>query len=295
MKRILIALFVICAAYAQAQDLIITKEGESYKVFNVDIGASAVFYQLTEDTDADIQRMPKADVLLIKKADGTKIDFTAPGGVDYGNSSASTSSSSRQHDTVTAIASSALTKGKKGVMTFSAKTPDGKELNYMILSEADHTLAVAEGEYLETEYIIPDFVEYNGTKYSVTEIAEKAFLHKNNIGSVVFPSTLKKIGKRAFAGAGLEKIILPESIEIIEDRAFTFQGWNGRAGCLIELYIPVTIKNIGDICFMYSGRSQSPRGYYQGYITCMPPFISEGTCKQYGIDEEAVRAYYRTK
>jgi len=293
MKHILIALFAICATYAQAQDLIITKEGESYKVYNVDIGASAVFYQLTEDADAEIQRMPKADVLLIKKADGTKIDFTAPDGGVYG--AASTASGSRQHDAVTAIATSPLTKGKKGVMTFSAKTPDGKELNYMILSEADHTLAVAQGEYGEEEYVIPDYVEYNGAKYTVTEIAEKAFLHKVNIGNVVFPSTLKKIGKRAFAGAGLEKIILPESIEIIDDRAFTFQGWNGRAGCLIELYIPTTIKNIGDICFMYSGRSQSPKGYYQGYITCMPSFISEGTCKQYGIDEEAVRAYYRTK
>lgn len=293
MKRILIALFVFCATYVQAQDLIVTKEGESLKVYNVDMGGSAVFYQLSDDEGAEIQRMPKADVLLIKKADGTKIDLTAPDGGAY--EAAPTASGSRQHDAVTATASSALTKGKKGVKTFSAKTPDGKELNYMILSEADHTLAVAEGEYGESEYIIPDYVELEGVKYTVTEIAEKAFLHKNSIRNIVFPSTLKKIGKRAFAGSCLERIILPESIEIIEDRAFTFQGWNGRAGCLVELYIPVTIKNIGDICFMYSGRSQSPRGYYQGYITCMPPFISEGTCKQYGIDEEAVRAYYRSK
>lgn len=294
MKRLIPIIFCLfCAIYVQAQDLIVTKKGESLKVYNVEIGSSAVFYQLTDGADAEIKRMAKDDVLLVKMADGTKIDLTLSGAGN--NAGAQSGGPNGQHETVTAVATSGITKGKKGVRSFSAKTPDGHELNYYFVSEAERTLAVMPGEYLESEYTIPEYVEYEGEKYTVTEIAEKAFLHKANITNVIFPSTLKKIGKRAFPGASMSRIHLPESLEYIEERAFTFQGWNGFAGCLEELYIPKTVKRIGEDCFIYSGRSQSPRGYYQGYIKCMPEYVSEGTCKQFGIDEEAVRAYYRMR
>ena len=288
MKRILIALFVFCATYVQAQDLIVTKEGESLKVYNVDMGGSAVFYQLSDDKDAEIQRMPKADVLLIKKADGTKIDLTAPDGGAY--EAAPTASGSRHHDAVTATASSALTKGKKGVKTFSAKTPDGKELNYMILSEADHTLAVAEGEYGESEYIIPDYVELEGVKYTVTEVADKAFYKHAAVKNIVFPSTLKKIGRLSFAFNPLARIILPDGLEVIGKSAFWACNLANKLRPTEEIYIPQSVQEIGRYCFMSCGGNLSPGGKSMVKFTSIPSYITEDNCDYYGIDDSAVRA-----
>ena len=76
-KSLLICAFLFGTQMLFAQDIIVTNEGESLKVYNMEIGPSAIFYQLSESPNAEIKRIAKSDVLIIRKTDGTKIDPNA--------------------------------------------------------------------------------------------------------------------------------------------------------------------------------------------------------------------------
>lgn len=230
----------------------------------------------------------------------------------------------QQHDPVTAIAISDVSTDKKGNKIFKAKTPDDKELIYKILSEEDKILAVVKGKYRETEYIIPEYVDLNQERYSVVRIDDEAFiaslaskyridkiqlpytivaigkhaLFGQEIDSIVFPEGLKEIEESAFSFTWLKSIILPNSIEVIGKNAFMgVRNRDARTSSkafVEEIHIPKTIKSIGVDCFKRCGRAVSPRLLYQGYISSLPPFITESNCSEYGIDDAAVRAYNET-
>ena len=53
-----------------------------------------------------------------------------------------------------------------------------------------------------------------------TEIAEKAFQNISKVTSLSLPSTLKTIGKFAFASTGLKDLSLPEGLDKVDDGAF---------------------------------------------------------------------------
>lgn len=72
-KLLLLALLFIAAPSLKAQDIIITQEGDSHKVYEVEISASSVFYKLENKADAALQKMKKSDVLMIKFQDGRKV------------------------------------------------------------------------------------------------------------------------------------------------------------------------------------------------------------------------------
>lgn len=76
----LLALIAACMAYlfASSQDMIVTNDGTSLKVYNLEVSSNSVFYQLEDKSDAPLQKMLKSDILIIKRADGTKLDFSAP-------------------------------------------------------------------------------------------------------------------------------------------------------------------------------------------------------------------------
>lgn len=79
MKEIkLIAFAAMCMAgsYASAQDIIVTNDGKSMKVYNMEVSSESVFYQLEDSKDAPLQKILKSDILIVKKADGTKLDFS---------------------------------------------------------------------------------------------------------------------------------------------------------------------------------------------------------------------------
>lgn len=73
MKKALLLLLLSLGAWTQAQDVIITKEGDPLKVYRVEVAAETVFYQTSESSDAPIQRMPKSEILMIKFQDGRKL------------------------------------------------------------------------------------------------------------------------------------------------------------------------------------------------------------------------------
>lgn len=85
----------------------------------------------------------------------------------------------------------------------------------------------------------------------VEEIGDE-FLYKsstkyNPLKSVTFPSTLKKIGAKAFSHAGsLTNVTLPASLDSIGEEAFEYVGFS-------ELELPANLKYIGAYAFRYSG------------------------------------------
>lgn len=77
MKHLFLILALFTSLTAHCQDVLVTNDGESLKVYNMEIGPSAIFYQLSDAANAEIKRIAKTDVLIIRKADGTKIDPNA--------------------------------------------------------------------------------------------------------------------------------------------------------------------------------------------------------------------------
>lgn len=115
--------------------------------------------------------------------------------------------------------------------------------------------------------IIPDNIE---------EIGDYAFQSVyNNVKEITLSNNLKRIGIRAFnnlnrvSTAPIEEIIIPDSIEVIDDRAFentnvkniilpnkniTFGARVFQQSQIIEIEIPSTITQITD--YMFSGASK---------------------------------------
>lgn len=76
MKQIAFLLILVLQgtliSYAAEPDLLVTQEGESLKVYNLDITpGDNVYYS---DEKGNLHKISKADILIIKKVDGTKID-----------------------------------------------------------------------------------------------------------------------------------------------------------------------------------------------------------------------------
>ena len=106
-----------------------------------------------------------------------------------------------------------------------------------------------EGEALKNDYgdwyALKDKVEKVVLGEGITEIHSQAFLECSNLKEVEFPSTLKKIGSRAFEGCGVETLTFPPALKKIEMGAF-------RA-CRVEtLVIPSTLSEIGEDAFCSS-------------------------------------------
>ena len=73
MKKILLLFAVLVISLsAQAQDVVITKEGDALKVYGLEVSSTAVFYRESQDVNAPIVRKSKSDLLMIKYSDGRK-------------------------------------------------------------------------------------------------------------------------------------------------------------------------------------------------------------------------------
>lgn len=274
-----------------AQDLVITREGDVYNAYNLEIGDTSVYFNLSDDPKSEIKRMFKSDILSIRKADGTKMSFGNQAANTKGNSKTENFPERRlrprpTHEPVEAVLSSPIKTDKNGRKFFSAKTPDGHELNYEILPDAG-TAKVRIGNYRELYYVIPERINVNGNIYVVTEIGNDAFSNKN-ITSVQFPSTLKKIGFSAFWYTKLEEIILPDGLEEIGGAAFYSVSYKKF---IKEIYIPTSVTKMGHNSFWNVGKIVSPRGKTQAYFSCLPMIVNQSNSNYYGIDDSAVEAY----
>ena len=92
--------------------------------------------------------------------------------------------------------------------------------------------------------VIPSQVEYNGKKYDVTSIGNRAFSSCSGLTSVTIPNSVTSIGKSAFSGcSGLTSVTIPNSVTSISENAF--YGCSG----LTSVTIPNSVTSIGDGAF----------------------------------------------
>lgn len=295
MKQLMTLLLLLVASVAMAQDIIVKKDGSILNVYNLEESATSYFYTLEPSSEASVLKINKDDVFSVKKKDG-EAQVVNPAAAAAAPAAAATTPAAAgntpgQREPVTAKLTTSV-RTEKGRRCFSACTPDGHELNYRIISEADATVEVTKGEYHAREYVIPEYIDIDGKQYTVTEIGEKAFFRENTVRRVQFPLTLKRIGESAFTYANLDRIDIPEGVEELCNYAFAGTGFRVTSPVI---YIPSSVTKLGRSCFHACGSNTSYRGFCQETFTNMPDFINEGNCKNYGIDEEAVEAYYRRK
>ena len=148
-------------------------------------------------------------------------------------------------------------------------------------STEEKTVTLVDFEYNDKDYPefqMPNEVEQNGEKYIITEIGETAFKKETGDNSALkeltLPSTLSKIGNRAFEGmdvletiilpntlteigqytfnkcSGLKSIVIPESVSFIDEGAFQ------NCKLLTELTIPENIETIPYIMCQYCYKLQ---------------------------------------
>lgn len=67
-----ISLIITASAFAVEPDILVTQEGETLKVYNLDINPTGnVYYTTSEEENASLQKMAIERILIIKRADGT--------------------------------------------------------------------------------------------------------------------------------------------------------------------------------------------------------------------------------
>lgn len=120
------------------------------------------------------------------------------------------------------------------------------EFYYNITDETAKTVEVTYGEY---DYFgdieIPATVVYNGTKYSVKSIGNRAF-YKAPVLSIKIPNSVTTIGEYAFYSTLVSSIEFSNSITTIGEYAF--------ADCqnLTSIEIPNSVTSIGSKAFFYN-------------------------------------------
>ena len=96
----------------------------------------------------------------------------------------------------------------------------------------------AAGTYWTVDLIIPEKVTFNAKEYTVTQIGQEAFQHKD-LHSAVIPSTVTYVGEAAFAWTYLTFINIPEGITTLEKHSF--------AGLKVtDMTLPSTLNYIGE-------------------------------------------------
>ena len=96
------------------------------------------------------------------------------------------------------------------------------------------------------DIVIPDFIEYNETTYSVTSISSGAFRSCTNLTSVTVGDNVITIESMAFSGCSkLTTVILGKGVKTIGDAAFEL------CSSLPTITIPNSVTSIGGGAFHY--------------------------------------------
>ncbi|MDY3862215.1 MAG: leucine-rich repeat domain-containing protein [Ruminococcus sp.] len=139
-----------------------------------------------------------------------------------------------------ALGSCGCQKEDTRVITAETTQPelvDENGFGYVIVDGKTLTLTQYKGSAVDIQ--VPS--EYDGKP--VTEIENSVF-RSQDIKSVSIPSSIKKIGNRAFSDCQkLEKVELAEGVEYIDTFAFSY------AFALKEIKLPSTLKTIGQYAF----------------------------------------------
>ena len=127
----------------------------------------------------------------------------------------------------------------------SGYTASTEGLEFKILSEQDLTATVVGvKDDVGGAVYLPSYVSIAGTRYKVTEIAERAFYTNKKITSVIMSDSITRIAKSAFHSCTkMTELICGAGVEVIENDAML--------GCesLEKLHLCRSVKSIGLAAF----------------------------------------------
>lgn len=111
---------------------------------------------------------------------------------------------------------------------FQSVNPQGDTLYYNIVDSSAHRVSVFGDEVVTMAHyihysdtlVIPSTVEYEGTIYDVTSLADNAFRSHSEIMAAVIPSTISSIGTKALSYTGIFELTVPDGIDTIKANAF---------------------------------------------------------------------------
>ena len=115
-------------------------------------------------------------------------------------------------------------------------------LKFNVLTET--TAEVTDENCVEGSVTIPSKVVIDGKTYSVVSIADYAFKNCKDLTGITIPSSVVKIGTRAFQSSGLTTIELPSSITSIDYGLFS------SCSDLVSVKIPSSVESIGESAFV---------------------------------------------
>ena len=134
---------------------------------------------------------------------------------------------------------------------FSAVCESGQTLYYTITSTLHHRVIVDMGEESSTisgDVILPMFVDYGGTTYTVYGIGQSAFRNDTLLNSITLSDSINYIGDGAFTRCShLREVRMGNNVRYIEDGAFY------RCSQLEFLELPNSLCLIGSGAFKQSG------------------------------------------
>lgn len=114
------------------------------------------------------------------------------------------------------------------------------------ISDTSVSVAVDPDNKTMTSITLPESVQIDGKKYSVTTIAAGGFENQTQLTSIKLPQTVTAIESRAFYGcSGIKSIDLHDGLLTIGDQAFYSYGGAG----IENLAIPATVTSIGQEAF----------------------------------------------
>lgn len=127
-------------------------------------------------------------------------------------------------------------------LSASAQTFQVDGLQYTVTDATQKTVNLAKPSkaYAIENVVVPATVTFDGITYSVTGLADQAFMSNTTLKTIKLPDGLKSVGVQAFQGASnLTTVTFGTGLEEIKDKAFfTCTG-------VTELVIPNTCKSIG--------------------------------------------------
>ena len=118
-------------------------------------------------------------------------------------------------------------------------------LQYEVTSFGPAEVAVAgyDDELMESDLVIPRFVEFEDMEFYVTVIGKWAFSDCHSLESVVIPDSVTSIDDGAFDCCfSLESVVIPDSVTVIGKWAFTRNS-------LESVVIPDSVTSIDDGAF----------------------------------------------
>lgn len=231
MKRLFLLLIVIVSVITiNAQDKIITKEGDVIQGYSVEVSSSAVFYKVANTAESSFQRLDKSTILMIRKQDGTKIYMDAAPDNTANETTVSTEKPAEQKEQP--VSEESIKENKKKIslinnseVRYINDKKRGDDANrvfcqlavgdgsVMINDDLEISCSIKYGEYYGGYDEIPKFGRYcnptyfltvkNKTKKTIYLDLGNTFFTSNGQTSVYYVPTSTTSSSSRSAGAGV--------------------------------------------------------------------------------------------